>query len=51
MRCLVLCIVEPRYAMYPPPPLSHRGCRDDNNANRTKPLTYRQRNSMFGPVV
>ena len=53
MRCLVLCIVEPRYAMYPPPvQLRALGDkRDDNNANRTKPLTYRQRNSMFGLVI
>ena len=53
MRCLVLCIVQPRYAMYPPPAQSRAlgYKRDDNNTNRTKPLTYRQRNSMFGSVV
>ena len=50
MRCLVLCIVERVMLCTRRRPIA-QGCRDDNNANRTKPLTYRQRNSMFGLVI
>lgn len=50
---MMLCPVHLQTALcyVPAAGLYIRGMWDDNNANRAKPLTYRQRNSMFGLVL